>query len=142
MSASCNNHGPAPILNASPYPKQSHPDADAVVATPTPGEATPTNADATPTPDASGRGQGPTPTFAPGMLLAGRYRIVCFIAAGAEARAAGLKAYELEAWLALAEVEMRAGRAEAARARLREVASEARSKGLELLVRQAATLRS
>jgi len=55
-------------------------------------------------------------------------------AAAAQARAAGLKAYELEARLALAEVEMRSGRAETGRARLREVASEARATGLKIRV--------
>jgi predicted negative regulator of RcsB-dependent stress response len=59
-------------------------------------------------------------------------------ATAAEARAAGLKGYELEARLALAEVEMGSGRAEAGRARLRDIVSEARAKGLELLARQAA----
>jgi eukaryotic-like serine/threonine-protein kinase len=62
-----------------PRPKQPPPDADSLI-TPTPAKVTPTNADATPTPDMAGR--GPAPSLAPGMLLAGRYRIVRFIAAG------------------------------------------------------------
>jgi tetratricopeptide (TPR) repeat protein len=62
-------------------------------------------------------------------------------ATAAAARSAGLKAYELEARLALAEVELRSGRADAGRARLREVESEATTRGLALLARQAAALR-
>jgi Tfp pilus assembly protein PilF/TolB-like protein len=64
-------------------PPRNQPSLDAADAvTPTPGEATPTAAEATPTPGASGRGPGSAPTFAPGTRLAGRYRIVRFIAAG------------------------------------------------------------
>jgi hypothetical protein len=56
-----------------------------------------------------------------------------------EARGAGLKTYELEARLALGELAVRAGRAESGRALLRAVESEATSRGLGLLARQAAT---
>src|SRR5262249_61811975 len=59
-------------------------------------------------------------------------------ATAAQAREAGPKAYELEALLALGEAEMRAGRTEAGRARLRDVETEARARGLGLLARQAA----
>jgi len=55
-----------------------------------------------------------------------------------EARKGGLQGYELEARLALGEVEMRSGRADAGWPRLQAVESEARAKGLELLARQAA----
>ena len=60
-------------------------------------------------------------------------------ATASQARASGLKAYELEARLALGEVEMRLRRVAAGRARLREVESEAKSRGLHLLARQAAS---
>ncbi len=59
-------------------------------------------------------------------------------ATAAEARASGFEEYELTARMALGEAEMRAGRPETARARLREVEAEARARGLALLARQAA----
>jgi tetratricopeptide (TPR) repeat protein len=59
-------------------------------------------------------------------------------AAAAEARRAGLKVYELEARLALGEVELAAGHKGSARARLRGVEAEAKALGLALLARRAA----
>ena len=121
-----------------PYPKQPHPDAA--------GDVAAARAEVRRARGLAGPVIPPEVRFVL-AVAEGRVRAAVGDAAGAsksleataaEARAAGLKAYELEARLALAEVEMRSGRAEAGRARLREVASEARSKGLELLARQAA----
>jgi tetratricopeptide (TPR) repeat protein/tRNA A-37 threonylcarbamoyl transferase component Bud32 len=87
----------------------------------------------------------------PLALAEGRVRAAAGDAVGAvkslestaeEARAGGLKPYELEARLAAAEVELRSGRAEAGRARLRAVESEARARGLALLTRKAAAAAS
>jgi hypothetical protein len=55
----------------------------------------------------------------------------------AEARRTGLKVYELEALLALGELERRSARAAAGRARLRAVEAEARALGLNLVARRA-----
>jgi hypothetical protein len=59
----------------------------------------------------------------------------------ADARKGGVTAYELEARIALGEVELQAGRGQAGRGRLREAEAEARRLGLELLARQAAARR-
>jgi tetratricopeptide (TPR) repeat protein len=64
---------------APPYRSKAQLDSEAAVVTPTPGEATPTPAV---TPDAAGRLPGPGFNLSPGTELAGRYRIVRFIAAG------------------------------------------------------------
>ena len=59
-------------------------------------------------------------------------------AAAAQARGLGLVPYDLQAKLALAEVEIGSGRQQSGQARRREVESAARAKGLALLARQAA----
>jgi tetratricopeptide (TPR) repeat protein len=56
----------------------------------------------------------------------------------ADARKGGFFEYELDARLRLGEIEIRTGRAEAGRGRLRAVESEARARGFGLLARQAA----
>jgi tetratricopeptide (TPR) repeat protein len=56
----------------------------------------------------------------------------------ADARKGGFFEYELDARRRVGEIEIRSGRAEAGRTRLRAVESEARARGFELLARQAA----
>ena len=60
-------------------------------------------------------------------------------ATASDARAAGLKGYELEARLAGAEVALKSGRIEPGRVQLREIDSEATAAGLARLARQART---
>jgi hypothetical protein len=58
-------------------------------------------------------------------------------ALAATAARAGLTLYDLEARLLLGEIELRSGRADAGRARLRAVETEAAAHGLSLLARRA-----
>jgi len=58
-------------------------------------------------------------------------------ALAAKASQAGLALYDLEARLMLGEMELRSGRAEAGRARLRAAETEATARGLALLARRA-----
>jgi hypothetical protein len=72
---------------------------------------------------------------ATGDAEAARKRLLEIVA---EARTAGLELYELEARLALGELESRSSREQDGRARLRTVEQEAKTLGLALLARQAA----